>query len=460
MVLTQRYCASTIVQLEYLAFTMEKSQWYSVAIASIAASFLIVYLLRILVYSIRRFTTYYFLKYLYYRRVYTRVRGPTWFCTLLIVIFVAGNTVYIYIQRKQMLQQTAVLSIINIIPLAFGGHANFLVDSCGINVEDHNQLHRWIGRVAVTEALLHSILAIKLRAPNFQSATQWAAIVVRRRAHQSDSLLTTYQVASAMAFLIITSLSFFRRHLYETFVRLHQILSAVIMVGIWMHVPGNPKTSPTIYLLIASCIWLGFRLIRIATIVLRNFHRGTHRCRAVIWSLPDAVQVHVIVSRPWKYRAGQYLYLCVLGSRYSTWVQSHPYFVSWWYKNEEGQDVVVLIISRQRGFSASLTDDSSGDLILGMKETRDESPRLRLATDVSSGHGTKKDVFIEGPYGQETQLGEYGTVLLFATGIGISGLLPFIKQFLQGFHNWEVKARRIALFWEVESEREYIANFE
>ena len=59
---------------------------------------------------------------------------------------------------------------------------------------------------------------------------------------------------------------------------------------------------------------------------------------------------------------------------------------------------------------------------------------------------------VEGPYGKEIHLDEYGTVLLFATGIGIAGQLPYVKQLLENFHNYDAKARRIALFWQVDSE--------
>ncbi|KAB2099591.1 hypothetical protein AG0111_0g12058 [Alternaria gaisen] len=60
---------------------------------------------------------------------------------------------------------------------------------------------------------------------------------------------------------------------------------------------------------------------------------------------------------------------------------------------------------------------------------------------------------VEGPYGNELPLDSYGTVLLFATGIGIAGQLPYVTQLLEGYLNCKVKTRRIALFWEVESER-------
>jgi NAD(P)H-flavin reductase len=59
---------------------------------------------------------------------------------------------------------------------------------------------------------------------------------------------------------------------------------------------------------------------------------------------------------------------------------------------------------------------------------------------------------VKGPYGKEIHLDEYGTVLLFVTGISIAGQLPYVKQLLKNFHNYDVKARRIVLFWQVDSE--------
>jgi NAD(P)H-flavin reductase len=66
---------------------------------------------------------------------------------------------------------------------------------------------------------------------------------------------------------------------------------------------------------------------------------------------------------------------------------------------------------------------------------------------------SKMMAWVEGPYGKELNLESYGTVLLFATGIGIAGQLPYVAQLLEGYHNCEVKTRRIALFWELDSER-------
>lgn len=60
---------------------------------------------------------------------------------------------------------------------------------------------------------------------------------------------------------------------------------------------------------------------------------------------------------------------------------------------------------------------------------------------------------IEGPYGRELDLSQYGTVFLIATGIRIAAQLPYLKQLVDGLRTWDSKTRRVALFWETEAER-------
>jgi len=95
------------------------------------------------------------------------------------------------------------------------------------------------------------------------------------------------------------------------------------------------------------------------------------------------------------------------------------------FNAREEQYLEGFIIQRQTGFTQSLP---------------------------SSSPSTELRAIVEGPYGKEIHLDECGTVLLFATGIGIAGQLPYVKQLLENFHNYDAKARRIALFWQVDSE--------
>jgi len=145
--------------------------------------------------------------------------------------------------------------------------------------------------------------------------------------------------------------------------------------------------------------------------------------------LSDAVHVHIRLSRPWRRQAGQYVYLCIPGASHTSFVQSHPFFVAWWYQ-DAGKDVIVLIVEKRKGFTRDLFNYATNDV------------------DLRSG----MRAIVEGPYGKELDLETYDTVLLFATGMGIAGQLSYVTQLLERYHTCGVTDRRIALFWELDAE--------
>ena len=50
---------------------------------------------------------------------------------------------------------------------------------------------------------------------------------------------------------------------------------------------------------------------------------------------------------------------------------------------------------------------------------------------------------------------------MLATGIGIAGQLPFIKELIDGYRKYEVKTQRISLTWilERESHENWVENW-
>ena len=96
---------------------------------------------------------------------------------------------------------------------------------------------------------------------------------------------------------------------------------------------------------------------------------------------------------------------------------------------------MVFIVQKRKGFTKKLFLHT------------DNSPIDSLGTSDSG-----MIVLVESPYRKELNLESYGTVLLFATDIGIAGQIPYVAQLLEGYHNCKVKTRRIALFCEFSSE--------
>lgn len=242
----------------------------------------------------------------------------------------------------------------------------------------------------------------------------------------------TFKAAIVMAIILVSTSLGIRQFCYEIFIKSHSILAAIVIAATWIHTPSlGPFATPTLYLLVASSLFVFVYTLWVTHMCYRNVKIGRPFSQAVVKYMTDVLQVHIKVSRPWKFRAGQYVYLCMPWVAYMAFTQAHPFMISWWYCDADGNDVIVLLIQPRRGF------------------TRD----LRLHATGEPGRSTAMTAFIEGPYGKELHLESYGTVLLFATGAGIAGQLPYVKQLMDGYHNYEVKTRRIALFWEMSSER-------
>jgi uncharacterized membrane protein YjjB (DUF3815 family) len=106
------------------------------------------------------------------------------------------------------------------------------------------------------------------------------------------------QAASAMAAILITSLSIARRHFYEIFLNIHRVLAVIVVTAIWIHVPGKLLSTLMIYLLVACYLWASLHLLRTCQIFYRNLRNWESSCIVSIESLPDAYQVHAKISRP------------------------------------------------------------------------------------------------------------------------------------------------------------------
>ena len=62
----------------------------------------------------------------------------------------------------------------------------------------------------------------------------------------------------------------------------------------------------------------------------------------------------------------------------------------------------------------------------------------------------KSAVWLDGPFGLEYKLSEYGVVLLFASGTGVFACLPLIKGLAEEAKIHTTRTRRIKLVWQTE----------
>jgi len=74
----------------------------------------------------------------------------------------------------------------------------------------------------------------------------------------------------------------------------------------------------------------------------------------------------------------------------------------------------------------------------------------QLENDIKVELRLFKHAFLDGPYGRPPRAEEYGTVILYATGIGIGAQLATVKHLLESRESGTAKTQRVTLLWEVD----------
>ncbi|MCJ1445797.1 MAG: hypothetical protein MMC23_006302 [Stictis urceolatum] len=148
----------------------------------------------------------------------------------------------------------------------------------------------------------------------------------------------------------------------------------------------------------------------------------------------DALVVHARIPRGWNVRAGQYVYLWVPGASPLSFMQSHPFIITQWNGEGSVSDKITMLLKVRNGFTRHLAECA---------------PRSGMRT------------VVDGPYGEASCYGQYGTVLLLATGIGIVAHIPHVKEILQGHKDRAVQTRQVMLVWQVdrEAQENWVSNW-
>ena len=175
------------------------------------------------------------------------------------------------------------------------------------------------------------------------------------------------------------------------------------------HIPPNASLSErTIFPIISLSLW-GFntimRLARMAYYSLghkiepqaavEHFYTGLDE------STVSAIRLTIQLRRPLikrPIRPGQYAYLHFSDMGVRRRIQSHPYAIAWWDDSLNATSLSFLI-QPQSGISTELTSRKS-----------------------------VQTVYIDGPYGKDLKLDNCETVILIAKGIGIAGVLSYLRH--------------------------------
>jgi hypothetical protein len=141
----------------------------------------------------------------------------------------------------------------------------------------------------------------------------------------------------------------------------------------------------------------------------------------------DRITVRLILPKPVKVKAGQYINLWLPSVGLWSWAQTHPFMVTSW--SDEKQPVLDLLIEPRRGLSAAIH-----------RQAR------------AAGHGSLSFLALySGPHGISESVSQYERVLMVATGSGIATVIPYVRMLIHGYNTCTSYVRWIHLIWQVDN---------
>lgn len=222
---------------------MNLTQWYAISLAAIAV-LLILYrigsigsallITRFQVLALRHLVYPLFVQRRYWTGV-TRLQGFLVGAYLGINGFCMGLGVK---TTSDVISRAGIMASVNLIPLFLGGRTNALANFIGISIHSYYIAHHWIGRVVIIQSLLHVAFVLAAGQP-------WTF---------NSSQISGLSAVSALSLLLITSLFFLRRLMFEVFLKIHFLLAFIVVVALLEHV-SHLGLARSMFPIIALSLW-------------------------------------------------------------------------------------------------------------------------------------------------------------------------------------------------------------
>jgi len=339
----------------------------------------------------------------------------------------------------ELLSRSGIMAVINMIPLfLLAGRNNPIIKLTGISFDTMNLIHRWFGRIVILEAIAHTVCWIA----NKVHTKGWGA--VQASITGSEFIMTGFIGTVAFVFLLIQSPSPVRHSFYEVFLHGHIVGAAIALGAVWVHLKERPQQF-MLYGVLA--LWVMERTWRFVRLVMRNVGNGGTGCDVEV--LPgDALRVTVRMARPWRFRPGQHAYLYI--PSVGLWT-NHPFSVAW---SEEEEDLTIASsVADEKGLPMNRQDileHHKTSMSFIIRRRTGFTDKLFKKADLSAAGRFSTSAYVEGPYGGE-DLSSYGTVMLWAAGIGITHQVPHVRDIVAGYANGTVATCRLTLVWIIQS---------
>lgn len=298
--------------------------------------------------------------------------------------------------------RTGVISIFLILPTyLFAGRNNFLLWVTGWKQATFYTYHKWLARMTITSAFVHTVTMLLNSYWNFKTHTRkykpwwrWGSVAM---------------VAAAV--MLFQSLSILRTRCYELFLYIHIVMAALFLCGVWIHLSSFAYTQ---WAYAAAAIWCFdrfLRLVRMGTMGIRTAQVSVVSDEIIMLTMKDGLRL----KKPTPGSFG-YIYFC------KSWLffQSHPFTV---LQDDDGK--IKFLIKVKNGVTKSLYNQ----LTNGTENTRE----IKVA--------------VEGFYGEYKSAFAYDQVIMVAGGNGIPGLYEYIADIKEKKLAGKSKTKFIKLYW-------------
>ena len=329
----------------------------------------------------------------------------------------------------QLASRTGLLATFNLIPVLASLQLSVAADMFGISLRDMALIRNTFRFGAAVEGLIHVAVYTRL-GKLLLTAEQIFGIVVSRDLFRTSWMLTIPQSLGSLVLSSVVTMVCWHRYFFESVLWVQFGSVFVAAAALWKHLHVRSFEFQCYILggICAAVVVLSGRFVVDCyyNINLRHKHWLSRVTVSKIYRADGndliemrgtaAVEIHMACC--WNIRPGQYVYITIpaLGSRYL--FQSHPFWIVSWQQDAERRSLRLnLLVKERRGFTSKLSGDEA------------------------------RIVWVSGPFGRSQPFGDYGTVLMFATDIGIAAHLPHLKFLKESWTQARVRTRRIVLVW-------------
>lgn len=243
----------------------------------------------------------------------------------------------------------------------------------------------------------------------------------------------------------------------------------MVNYAVWKHTTSSLKLFD-LYVYILTDIFLITSVLQCLIVLYQNINLDEGHSQALISKHHDIIRMSIDVSRPLNIKVKQYVNIWVPSVNFWSFVQSHPLTIAFWMKGEEDTTLDLMIESRKE-FTQQLFACAEHYLKSLKKFQNTGSDEKNLSDHVKNYQNLLEKGVVEvvqskfsyksfkcepqvfefclalfsESHNMSIPVNEYEKVLMIAAESDIIAQLPYLKELVCGFNNFQVRTQKIQL---------------